>query len=194
MAYKQAVPVLAAVLSRRGFDTTQMANLGPYEIDAMVNSQALRFVLRHAEDSRRCHIYFDTEPRALSETQLRKFLESYEGQWNPELDTLIVVSVEPPQPKAWDLAHWLEPGFLQLFCLQDLVSDRTQSEFMPPHRPMTDLEIANNPATRDVEDLPDLQWDDAAAKWYGIRPGQVVEITRTSQLTGESLYYRRCVR
>lgn len=193
-AYHHAVPVLASVLARRGYDTSAMANLGPFEIDTMLNGQALKFSLQHKTDSSRCYVHFDTEPRFLSESQLEKLLQTYEGVWNPEIDTLIVISVEKPQPKAVELSLNMDPGFLQLFWLTELVTDRTQHVLMPEHVVLSPGETKELALKYELNKLELIYKDDPGARWYGVRPGQVAMIKRPSPHTGESIVYRLCVR
>ncbi len=44
-----------------------------------------------------------------------------------------------------------------------------------------------------VKDLPKILKDDPAIKMLGIKPGDVVSITRTSATAGVSVYYRTVI-
>ena len=64
---------------------------------------------------------------------------------------------------------------------------------IPAHRLMTDSDVEALLATERLAhaDLPKISAQDPPVVWLGGRPGQVVEITRDSQVAGKALYYRR---
>ena len=190
-AYHRAVSVLGSVLSLRGCNGDALSDLGPFEIDTMLNGQTLKFRLHNADASSRCFVHFDTEPRGLSESQLEKIVEQYAELWNPAADTLLVVSVDKPQPKAIEYARQTDPGFLQLFWLNELMSDKTKHVLVPPHEALVGEALHAFTKRFNHTKLPKLLHQrDVAARWFGIRPGQVAKITRS----GKRAYYRLCVR
>lgn len=85
---------------------------------------------------------------------------------------------------------------VQLFQLKNLLFNITKHVLVPKHRVVTDeVEIQNivekfNLKTR--HHLPILLKTDPIAKYYGIQPGNLVEITRVSPSAGEYIAYRCC--
>lgn len=87
-------------------------------------------------------------------------------------------------------------GNAEIFCLGELQYNVSRHELVPPHRKMTDAEVKDVLQTYMLNDrrgLPAIWSTDPMAKYLGLRPGDVVEITRASPAAGTSVYYRHCV-
>ena len=66
---------------------------------------------------------------------------------------------------------------------------------VPPHRIMSAEEVADLLATqhKQFHNLPSIYVNDPPVIWCGGRVGQVVEITRPSEVAGTAMYYRRII-
>ena len=87
-------------------------------------------------------------------------------------------------------------GDAEIFSIGELQYNVSRHELVPPHRKMADAEVRDLLKTcmlNDRKGLPSIRSTDAMAKYLGLRPGDVVEITRASPAAGTSLYYRHCV-
>ncbi len=72
------------------------------------------------------------------------------------------------------------------------VTDMTKCPYVPKHEIMTKSEVDEMLWYRykTVSDLPGIMRDDTQVIWIGAKVGDVIRITRTSELTGQSIYYR----
>ena len=83
---------------------------------------------------------------------------------------------------------------VELFKNSELYFNITHHDLVPPHRLLSVDEKAallKKYRIRPVN-LPCIKQNDAVAKYMGLKPGDVVEITRASEISDVSLYYRIC--
>lgn len=86
---------------------------------------------------------------------------------------------------------------MQFFVVDELLFNITKHVLVPKHEVITDeKEIAGLVERYNVKSrhqFPLILKSDPVAKYYGIKPGQVVKITRVSPSAGEYVMYRCCV-
>ena len=81
---------------------------------------------------------------------------------------------------------------IEIFLVKNLLVNVTKHIFVPKHEILSQEEgkeiLEKFKCTR--LQLPKILSNDAIAKYYGMKPGQICKITRNSNITGESIYYR----
>jgi DNA-directed RNA polymerase subunit H (RpoH/RPB5) len=86
---------------------------------------------------------------------------------------------------------------IQFFHIRQLRFDITTHRIAMPHRILKDdekTEVAKKFNINDIANqLPWIDSQDPMVKWIGGRPGDVIEVTRHSDVAGSELYYRYCV-
>jgi DNA-directed RNA polymerase subunit H (RpoH/RPB5) len=89
-------------------------------------------------------------------------------------------------------------SWIQLFHIRELQFDITTHRMAMPHRILKEDEKTAVFKRYNIEspilELPKIDSQDAMVKWIGAVPGDVVEITRHSDVAGPQLYYRYVVR
>lgn len=82
--------------------------------------------------------------------------------------------------------------FIELWLLDQLQYNITESEYVPRHIIMSKDESAKVLEEMQINetDLPRAKHSDPVIRYLGGRSGQVVKIIRKSETTGESFYYR----
>lgn len=75
------------------------------------------------------------------------------------------------------------------------IIDMTRAPLVPKHRLMSEDEITIllNQLFIEKRSLPSISINDTQAIWIGAKLGDVVEITRYTESTGYSLFYRHCI-
>jgi DNA-directed RNA polymerase subunit H (RpoH/RPB5) len=87
-------------------------------------------------------------------------------------------------------------GMLQCFLHRELFINPTRHHMVPKHERLEEAqvkELMDFFQIKSKAQLPSIHRSDPIAVWLGLRPGDVVRITRVSPTSGESFYYRCCV-
>lgn len=82
--------------------------------------------------------------------------------------------------------------WIEFFEFDEVVINITEHELVPKHEPLTDEEKAEVLARYNVKEtqLPRILRTDPVSKYLGVKPGQVLKITRKSDTAGSYVTYR----
>ena len=86
--------------------------------------------------------------------------------------------------------------FVQILWLNSLLFNISQHELVPNYRILTNIEkkeLIDKLYLEDETKLPFILVTDPAAKFYGMRIGQAVEIEYNNETNGKNKFYRLCV-
>ena len=91
---------------------------------------------------------------------------------------------------------YLKTGiFIQVFWINSLQITITEHEFVPQHRVLDSVEkqpLLEKFNIQNFSQLPIILQNEPVAKYYGMKKGDVCEITRPSETSGEYVVYRYC--
>ena len=85
--------------------------------------------------------------------------------------------------------------YIQIFNLNNLQFNITKHDFVPKHKVLKKKEaedIINKYNLNSRYQLPFILKKDAIAKYYGMKSGDICEITRNSETSGKYVSYRCC--
>lgn len=85
--------------------------------------------------------------------------------------------------------------FIQIFSIDNLIRNITNHELVPKMRILSSNEkddVKKNYNIENNSNLPLILKSDPSAMFYGIKSGDFVEITRTSETSGKYISYRYC--
>ena len=85
--------------------------------------------------------------------------------------------------------------FIQIFSIDNLIRNITKHELVPEMRIISKEEIEIVKKKYNIENnsnIPLILKSDPAAMFYGVKSGDFVEITRTSETSGRYIGYRYC--
>ncbi|KAF8298193.1 putative 25 kd subunit of DNA-directed RNA polymerases I, II and III [Clavulina sp. PMI_390] len=137
----------------------------------------------------RLYVYFALE-KNVSIKEMRKFLEILERE---KIQNGIIVYSEKMTPSAKKIITSLGTDFsLEDFEEAMLLVNITQHVLVPQHDVLTPEEkkaLLAKYRLRETQ-LPRIQVSDPVARYYGLRRGQVVKITRPSETSGRYASYR----
>jgi len=113
----------------------------------------------------------------------------------------IIVSVIPSSEKIMNTVRGYiskkENPLLQIFDILRLQTDISKHRKYVPHRILSNQESTmleqKFAITKPREQLAWIDSQDAAAKWIGARPGDLIEVIRFSESAGDSRSWRYCV-
>jgi DNA-directed RNA polymerase subunit H (RpoH/RPB5) len=113
----------------------------------------------------------------------------------------IIISILPCSEKIENLVrshiNKKDNTFIQIFDILRLQTDISKHRKFVPHRILKQQEVTlfekKFNITNPKEQLGWIDSQDAAAKWIGARPGDIIEVTRFSETAGDSKSWRYCV-
>jgi len=85
--------------------------------------------------------------------------------------------------------------FVQLFGIENFLINVNRHQFVPRHRIISKQETQEliTKYNCSIKNIPTIKRDDAQAKYIGLRPKQICEITADNITSGETTRYRLCV-
>lgn len=181
----KALQTLRTMLGRRGLDT---------KTDRII-----------IDDLDRVNIYtvggigviFSQKDSGLTVRDIQTLTINYARVMGGYKNGLIIVSMTPPSENVLKAVKALAEKRVQIFHLRELQFDITTHRMAMPHRILKEEEqqaVFKRYNITDPESLlPWIDSHDPMAKWIGALPGDIIEVTRHSDVAGPQLYYRYCV-
>ena len=191
--------ILLEILKMRGFDTEDYANFSINEISKMNTNQQLDMIFEREKDGKKVYIkYWITRKLGISHVhEITDDLFHLETILTPA-DDLIILTKDKPNDSLHKIMQNLyktDKIYFTIFGIKNLLYNILKHEMVPPHRIMEEDEIKPllkkyNISNKDQ--LPEIDRFDPVAMLIGLRPGQIVEITRPSKIAISAKYYRLC--
>ena len=178
----KALDILRTMVGRRGLDT---------KTDRVVT-----------DDLERANLYtigailviFSQKDKGLLDRDINTFMNFAAA--NDYTNGVIIVALSPPSENVLKTVKGLSKDRVQFFHIRQLQFDITTHRMAMPHRILkederTDMFKKYN-VTSPENQLPWIDSQDAMVKWIGAIPGDVIEVTRHSDVAGPQKYYRYC--
>ncbi|GAA5832765.1 hypothetical protein JCM11251_005754 [Rhodosporidiobolus azoricus] len=136
---------------------------------------------------------FYAEEASVGIKTMRKFIDILETQKIARGILIYKTSMTPSANKVITaMAHQYQ---IEAFQESELLVNITQHVLVPQHEVMTPeqkKQLLQRYRLKDTQ-LPRIQVHDPVARYYGLRRGQVVKITRSSETAGRYVSYRLCL-
>ena len=185
------------MLAARGDDTSYIEEHG----DAVEPNRFYSEVI--VLDTDRTTVFFTLTKDVLKEWKADKSHESPESlvETYPKKQFILVLS-DPPSPAnlnklvAMDKLLQQSQSSLHIFYTKELMYNPLKHSLVPPHEKLSEAE------SRDIQEaymvkhksqMPVISRNDIVARWLGLKPGEIVRITRYNETSGTYFYYRCCV-
>jgi DNA-directed RNA polymerase subunit H (RpoH/RPB5) len=181
----KALETLRTMLRRRGLDT-KTDRIVTEEIER-VNLYTIGNIL----------VVFSQKDNGMVTRDVTTYLQF--ASKNGYTNGVIVVAMVPPSENVISSFKNIDVGFpIQLFHIRQLQFDITTHRMAMPHRILKEDEqqavFKRFNVTNPAEQLPRIDSHDTMVKWIGGVPGNVIEVTRHSDVAGPQLYYRYVVK
>lgn len=180
---ERALVVLTTMLRARGYKFDAHEQLGnPLDETKMYNFGGALVIF--------------SDKTRISKQELQNYI-TFAAENGYTNGTIIVSTILPSDDVLSGVRKYISDRsnpMLQVFDYRHVQFDITTHQKAFPHRILPEDEKAEiEKRFKSIAVLPLLDSQDAMAKWIGARPGDVVEITRSSPSAGKSLYWRQCV-
>ena len=179
----KALEIMRIMLERRGLDTKTERVVS--EDLERVNMFTIGSVL----------VIFSQKDKGLVERDVRNFVAFAEA--NQFKNGLIIIALSSPSENVLKVVKSFAKDRVQFFHIRQVQFDITTHRMALPHRLLKEEEktelFKKFKITNPAQQIPSIDSQDAMAKWIGAIPGDVIEITRHSDVGGNVLYWRYCV-
>ena len=179
----KALETLRTMLQRRGLET-KTERLVSEDLER-VNMFTIGGVL----------VIFSQKDKGLVERDIRNFVAFAEA--NQFKNGLIIVALSAPSENVLKVVKTFAKDRVQFFHIRQLQFDITTHRMAMPHRILNEEEKTALFKTFKIvnpeQQIPSIDSQDAMARWIGAIPGDIIEITRHSDVGGNVLYWRYCV-
>jgi len=191
--------ILLEILKDRGFHVEDWSDFSVTEIQAMYNNKELDMLLENPTTNRKMYVKYHLATR-LGSSHIYDYVDDLfdiEDVLSAN-DDLIIISKDKTNLTIRDLVEQLfikDKKFVNIYNLHDYLFNILEHEMQPTFRILSADEkqqiMKRYNITKDKE-FPDISRFDPVSQAIGVRPGELIEIIRSSPTAVNSLYYRIC--
>ena len=192
--------ILDILKNYRGFDVGDYEGMGAHELQAMCKNKQMDMLITNVETGKKIFIKYHLEPPKLKQNHIYEYVEDLFDmeQILDSDDELLIITNDKINDTLRELLSNIyknDNKFVSVLNLNDYLFNILAHEMVPPHRVLfqdeKDIIYKKYYITSDKE-LPEISRFDPVALAMGIRPGELVEITRSSPTAITTKYYRLC--
>ena len=189
--------ILLDIIQSRGFDVKEYNNTSINEISKLHENKQLDMLFENDDKKIFVKYHLTTKLRPNHVWEMLEDLFSYEEILKGE-DELIILTKDDPNETLIKLMRNIynsENKYFNIFSIKKLQYNILKHEMVPPHRIINDDEknqLFKDYNIKSDSNLPEIDRFDPVAMLIGLRPGQIVEIIRSSRSSITSKYYRLC--
>jgi len=207
------------MLEDRGYNVTDYRNytedelktmlinqrIGKYDIKSEIGPLDIYLEKKVGTETEKIYVKYKLDDKFKRTTGLQtQIAEIYESLLTTK-DTLIILNIgrvllkagskDKPDEEFMNHLYITKGYFVQLFGLENFLFNVSLHSFVPKHRVLSKSELQDVLIKFNctIKNLPTIKRDDPQAKYIGLRPKQVCEITVVNITTGTTVRYRLCV-
>ena len=197
--------ILLEILKDRGYSVDDYTDFSVTEVQAMYNNKELDMLLEHStqknsnDENKKLYVKYHLTTR-LGSSHIYDYVDDLfdiEEVLTSE-DDLIIISKDKTNQTICDLVEQLfikDKKFVNIYNFHDYLFNVLDHEMQPTFRILSNdekQEIMKRYNIVKDKEFPDISRFDPVSQAIGVRPGQLIEITRSSPTAVKSLYYRIC--
>ena len=191
--------IMLNLAERRGYNTEQYKDFNIPEIATLFGTCNLDMLLTNPETQSKLYFKYHLKTK-ISKTHIQDYIEDLYNveETLGEDDNLIIVGKDKPNDtliNVLDMSYKTDKYYVNIYNIHDYLYNILDHVLVPPHR------IIDNEEKKEVAKyyniVNDSQWPeisrfDPVANAIGLKPGDVVEIIRSSPTSLTTKYYRFC--
>ena len=197
--------ILLEILKDRGYSVDDYTDFSVTEVQAMYNNKELDMLLEHStqknsnDENKKLYVKYHLTTR-LGSSHIYDYVDDLfdiEEVLTSE-DDLIIISKDKTNQTIRDLVEQLfikDKKFVNIYNFHDYLFNVLDHEMQPTFRILSNdekQEIMKRYNIVKDKEFPDISRFDPVSQAIGVRPGQLIEIIRSSPTAVKSLYYRIC--
>ena len=195
--------ILLEILKERGYSVDDYTDFSVTEVQAMYNNKELDMLLEHSTEkksngeNKKLYIKYHLTTR-LGSSHIYDYVDDLfdiEEVLTSE-DDLIIISKDKTNQTIRDLVEQLfikDKKFVNIYNFHDYLFNVLDHEMQPTFRILSNdekQEIMKRYNIVKDKEFPDISRFDPVSQAIGVRPGQLIELIRSSPTAVKSLYYR----
>ena len=196
------------MMNLRDYETDKYSNYSSKELDIMLknmdkkinyNNMPLDMTFDQNDNDKQCVLkYIISRVRVANlKTLITELIEYEVVKTNDDIIFIVKDKINNLESFYNLFNSFLETNkiFIQIFSIDNLIRNITKHELVPKMRIVSEKEKDDIKKKYNVENnsnLPLILKSDPSAMFYGIKSGDFVEITRTSETSGKYIAYRYC--
>ena len=191
--------IMLNLAERRGYNIEQYRDFNIPEIATLFGTCNLDMLLTNPETQSKLYFKYHLKTK-ISKTHIQDYIEDLYNveETLGEDDNLIIVGKDKPNDtliNVLDMSYKTDKYYVNIYNIHDYLYNILDHVLVPPHR------IIDNEEKKEVAKyyniVNDSQWPeisrfDPVANAIGLKPGDVVEIIRSSPTSLTTKYYRFC--
>ena len=191
--------ILLEILKDRGFNVDDWSDFSVTEIQAMYTNKELDMLLENPTTNKKVYVKYHLATR-LGSSHIYDYVDDLFDieEVLSANDDLIIMSKDKTNLTIRDLVEQLfikDKKFVNIYNLHDYLFNILEHEMQPTFRILSTNEkqqiMKRYNVTKDKE-FPDISRFDPVSQAIGVRPGELIEIIRSSPTAVNSPYYRIC--
>tara|TARA_B100001093_G_C26814015_1_gene1008842 strand:- start:2 stop:631 length:630 start_codon:yes stop_codon:yes gene_type:complete len=191
---------LLDILETRGYDTNNYKGFSINEIHSLVSNDLLDMIITNPDTNKKIYIKYYNLDKYIRPNNVHEIVESLFNveQILTNLDELIIIIKDEPNDTLQKLQRQIyehDNIFVNLINIERLQFNILKHIYVPPHRVLSNEEkqkIKEKYNIIDDKKFPSISRFDPVSQVYGIRPGELFEIDRSSKTAIVAKYYRIC--
>tara|TARA_B100000282_G_C31717657_1_gene484311 strand:+ start:907 stop:1524 length:618 start_codon:yes stop_codon:yes gene_type:complete len=190
---------ILSLLSKQNFNVTNQSDTGFNEVNSMYKAKQLDMLLENNNNNKKVYVKYHLG-KSLRPSNIYDYVDdlfTIDNVLKLE-DTLIIIMKDEPNDSIKKILKQLfmkDKTFIIIFNIKRLLFNVLEHSLVPPHRVLTPEEanlIKQKYFVKNDDELPNIDRFSPVSQAIGIRPGELCEITRNSNTSIESKFYRIC--
>tara|TARA_A100001015_G_C14989925_1_gene713391 strand:+ start:1115 stop:1732 length:618 start_codon:yes stop_codon:yes gene_type:complete len=190
---------ILSLLSKQNFNVTNQSDTGFNEVNSMYKAKQLDMLLENNNNNKKVYVKYHLG-KSLRPSNIYDYIDdlfTIDNVLKLE-DTLIIIMKDEPNDSIKKILKQLfmkDKTFIIIFNIKRLLFNVLEHSLVPPHRVLTPEEanlIKQKYFVKNDDELPNIDRFSPVSQAIGIRPGELCEITRNSNTSIESKFYRIC--
>ena len=199
--------IILKILKSRGFNVDDWSDFSVTEVQAMFNSKELDMLLENPTTKKKVYVKYHLSGTK-GGTSMSRLGTSHIYDYVDDLfdiedvltsnDDLIIISKDKTNQTIKDLIEQLfikDKKFVNIYNFHDYLFNVLEHEMQPKFRILSEEEKQKIMKQYNIikdKEFPDISRFDPVSQAIGVRPGEVMEITRSSPTAVKSVYFRIC--
>ena len=192
--------IILTQANHKGYDVSDYDNFSINEIAILHTNKKLDLLLTNKKTQKKMYIKYHLTTK-IRNNHIYDYIEDLYNidEVLDKSDDLVIVTKEKLNDnliKFLDILYKQQGYFVNIYNFNDFLYNILDNALVPPHRVLSleeKNELKQKYNIQKDHQFPEISRFDPVAVVYGIRPGEVFEIIRSSPTSLKTKYYRLCI-